>query len=224
LIRKAGAYTYLGENNKAKQFAEEAVPEALIFPPFHAYALAVLARYLIKERNLVEAEILLRKREEIQQHNKTIFELEIVMALVEIEFALANGKLDGALLQMNALLDLLDRSGARYFLPEAFYLKANILLAQNQFDEALRVLLDARNAAQKIGFRTHLWRILALLTRLTEMHGDRESARHYRDEVLPVIEFIAAHTKDAELRGSFFRFVESTGIQLDNFNHIRSIG
>jgi tetratricopeptide (TPR) repeat protein len=223
LLQKAWAFAYLGENDKAKQLAEKVVPEAAIFPPFHAYALTIFARYLIKEGNLSEAENLLRTRKEIQEHNKTIFELEVVMALIDIEFALASGKLEASLLQMNALLDLLDRSGARYFLPEAYYLKANILLVQDQRDAALRVLLDARDAAQEIGFRTQLWRILALLARVAEARGDRESARRYRKEALPVIEFIAAHTNDAELRESFIRFVESAGIQLDTINPTRSI-
>jgi tetratricopeptide (TPR) repeat protein len=214
-------YTHLGAHGKAKQSANEAISDAVIFPPFHAYALVVSARYYIREGNFIEADKLLRKRAEIQEHNKTIFELEIVMALVEIEFALANGDQAGAMAQMDALLGLLDRSGARYFLPETLSLKANIMLAQNQIDEAQSVLLKARAAAQQIGSRTHLWRILASLARLTESHGDHESARQYREEALPVIEFIAAHTSDAELRESFFRLVESEGIQL-NFEQMRS--
>lgn len=223
-IHQALTYAHLGAIEQAGRTALDTLRNSASFAPFHAYALAAAARYLILQGDLSEAERLLQRKVEVQGQNKTIFEIEAVTRLVDIEFAAARSELNKALEAMGLLLEWLVRSGARYFLPETLFLKSRLLLAVSRDEEAEGVLLEAREIALEIGFRTYLWRILAKLARLAEERGDRDAGAKYREEAYPVVDFIVAHTSDPELRGTFGRLVESEGLRYPIQNDSRSTG
>ncbi len=206
LVQQAWTYAHLGQPQRARQSAEAAMQDAASFPPFYAYTLAVNAGYLLQGGDLPRAAELLQKA---QSPQKTILEIDIVIMQMQVAFALANGALEDAMRQMDALLALLERAGARYFLPEALSLHAEILLAQGRRAAACTALVEAGEAAREIGFRAILWRILAMLAELAETAGE---AATLREEAGEVAAFIAGQITDPDLRADFEGYVGSQGV------------
>lgn len=206
MIQQAWTYSHLGLPHKARALADAAVSDAAGFAPFLHYAQGVAAQYALRAGDHELARHL-HTQSAIMRDQKTLLEIDIVLALVDAEFQLADGRLDAAARAIHSLLDLLRRSGAKYFLPEALMLQAEIAAGNPEASRA--ALLEARAMAADMQFRACLWQILA---RLAEAAGEVDTAGQYRAEAIPVVQYIADHTSDPALRASFLGFAASQGI------------
>ncbi len=214
LIQRSWVYSDLGATEQASEVSEQAVKDSTDFRPFQFYALAVSAAYHLRAGRLELAQARLRESARIP-HQKTLLEIDMVIEQIEVEFSIAAQDYAGAQQKLEAHLDQIVRSGARYHLPAAYSLQAALYLAQERAEDGAEALLEARLAAGQIGFRSRLWRILAALARLAEAGGDPAAARAYRQEAGPIIAFISEHISEPDWRTAFHRYVDSHGLHVE---------
>ncbi len=98
------------------------------------------------------------------------------------------------------MTDKLRQFGARAYIPHALYLQARALLALNQDKAACDLLQEARAEAEAIGTRRTLWSILFALSQLQTNPTDAQRLRRQAQEI---IQSIADHIGNPELRASF---------------------
>jgi class 3 adenylate cyclase/tetratricopeptide (TPR) repeat protein len=119
------------------------------------------------------------------------------------EIALANRQYENALKRMFELKEEMDKTGARWLLPDVLNLMGRSLLALGKNEEAFRSLEEARNEAEKQISRRSLWVCLLSLAELEESQGHLEVGRKLREEASSVVAFIIDHIDDPDLRAAF---------------------
>jgi class 3 adenylate cyclase len=207
LVKLAFLYESLGAPQKAHQAAEEAVELSSSFIPFQSYTLAALARSYIRAGDLEKAKNLLEKSEML--HSRTLLEIDIVIELVNIEYLINLGEFGRAERRLGDLIELLNKSGARFFFPETLALKADLYKRQKRFEEALVTLKEAWQAAVEIGFRIPGWEILVESARLEARLGGPAEAERYFKRATQIVEEIDAQIHEPELKESFKEHVAS---------------
>ena len=127
----------------------------------------------------------------------TIFE-----HLANVELALATG--DHAL-GLKLAEDLFNEAAplTRVDIPDVLRCKGIALLELNRLDEALRILTEARSAAEKLDATPQLWLILSSLADVHEKLGNVEEVESNRQEARNIIEQIAESLQEIGLRDSF---------------------
>jgi class 3 adenylate cyclase len=184
----AWLYDHLGAHDLALEAAQRGVEASGRFPPFRSLSLAMLARGRVRAGAWAQAQTLLEQADQ-PESRQTLQMIDLIVDLVTVEYHLARHDFAHAEAYLDILLGKMSDSGARYFLPDALHLKAKFLLDQGGAGEALDTLRQARAAAQEIGSRIILWRILADL-------GEVEAA-------LQEVDFIAGNISGAALRKTF---------------------
>jgi ATP/maltotriose-dependent transcriptional regulator MalT len=172
-------------------------------PAWRPWTLAVLARIYLLAGDVAQAETVVKAS--LSDADKVGFlSFAIFLAsLSEAQLALAQGDCAHAIAVMDELSALLRKGGMRAYLPDALYLKAKALLAQNRVGEAHEVLADARAVAEAIGSRRSLWPILLSLSQLEAKRGNPVEAANLRQQTREIVEYIAGHAGTSELRTSF---------------------
>ncbi len=127
------------------------------------------------------------------------------------EFALARGDLTEATRLTDELLNGLERTQTRRHLPLARTLKAKVLLAQNQVEEARTMLTQARAEAEATGVRHGLPSVLIALSQVEARLGNAAEAQAARTQARQVIDYIAAHAP-ADVRESFLALPDVRGV------------
>lgn len=94
------------------------------------------------------------------------------------------------------ILSKIHRSGARYFLPEALYLKASDRLT-------LSGLPGSPGDSRKFRIPECAWGILASSARLVYRRSDVAKTRALTEQARQVVHFIAEHIPEQDLRESF---------------------
>ncbi len=192
-------YDHLGAHNLALEAAQRSYDASTSLPLFRPLSLATLARQRVHSGEWVEAQKLLE--EASSGAHQTLQLIDLVADMVTIEYHLGLGEFAQFPTILETFLDKLRDSGARYFLPDALYLKATYLHEIGETKEARDVLLEARVTAEEIESKITLWRILA---DLDEVEDARE-----------VVGSIAATISDAALHETFMNhskpFIEREG-------------
>jgi tetratricopeptide (TPR) repeat protein len=214
LVFQVWTYSHVGAEDKARDLAEGAVWNAEDFAPFLQFTLAVHAGFRLRAGDLAGATELHEKAAAMGRQI-TILDIDIIIALSEIEFKLHTGKLAEAEERIAEIMALINRSGARLFLPETLRLQAELLLAQGRPDQARETLAEAAGCAREIGYRTQLWQILADQAALAESAGDLQPAVSCRQEAGSVARFIFDHISAPELKESFRDLARSKGILIN---------
>lgn len=177
-------------------------------PGFKAWTLASLARLQVMDGNLEMAEATLAEgygclnRQDLMTHGP------LELPLAEAELALAKHDAPRAVAVIDELLARLRQIGMRAFLTDALYLKGQALLAQGKIAEAQTILSEARAEAEALGSRRMLWRIFTALSRIEAEHHHPAEARQLNQQAREVIEYLADHTGNSELRASFLNLPE----------------
>jgi ATP/maltotriose-dependent transcriptional regulator MalT len=182
------------------------------------------------ERSPLAVPIVMGSRAEIQLLRGELGEAETTLAQSTIErlpgpihfaaaahvellrgrLALARGD-DGTAVEIaETVIEWLRRLGVRPFLPAALLLKGTALRASAGVTEAetLDVLIEARAEAERLAFRTILWRIDVELSGVSATRGDAARAAELRGEARGLIEQIAASIDEPELRTRFLDLPE----------------
>jgi len=197
-------YAKLGDRSRGIQRVRQALAEAHArLPNWHSWPAGVLARLLILNGDLVEAEKTIQAGYVgVNRENYTTF-AAVVLPMAESELARARGDYDQAAKLMDDLAVGLRQKNNRPYLAETLYLESEALLARGRVDEAYQVLIEARAAAEALGERWNLWRILMSLSKLEAQRGNPTAAQALQRQVREIVEFIADHIGAPELRASF---------------------
>jgi predicted ATPase/class 3 adenylate cyclase len=211
LISRAVTYDFLGARELALEAAEGAVWDSEDFPPFKQLALAVCARLRHAAGNTTGAEVLLKEVRSLSDQ-KTIIHIEIESAFAEIEINFKNGDPDSAEAQCAKMLDLIEGSGARYYLPKALKSFAEIAMARGDLKSAADFLDRAAEAARAIGHRVILLDILTRKIELETRQANRIPDDGTRQECQELCGRIATNIGDPALKETFLRSMAVKGI------------
>ncbi len=133
---------------------------------------------------------------------RTVSMFPIMLSLLG-EIALARGQLERARNFAKRTLKLLQRSQIGLFLPDLLALRGRLHLAEGEFEDGQRDLLEALEEARRQRSRRALYPILSTLVKLEAERGDHEAASAYAQEGRQVVNYIADHLPTLELRASF---------------------
>jgi tetratricopeptide (TPR) repeat protein len=200
----AAVYGSLGAVEQGLETVNLALTVAETHMPFlRVYVLTKLAQLHLRQGNLLEAEAAVDQGKKDSNREAAPIYFQFVI-LAEVELALRQGNYEHALAATGDLLTTLNQIGLRAYIPEALYLRGQILAAMDQTEAARKTLLEARAEAEAIGSRRMLWQILFALSRL---ETDPTEAKRLRRQAQEIVEYISDHTP-LELQASFLDLAE----------------
>lgn len=205
-------YGSLGAVDRGIELAQAARSRAeQKLPSFRPWALASLARLDVLMGDLVQAQSDLKQgyaglAEDLAQHSF------IELALGDAELALKQNEYSRVILAMDDLYARLSQIGICPFRSDALYLKGKALLERGDLDAAHEILLQAQIQAEEIGSRRMLWQILFDQSRVEEQRGNHNQAKNLRLKAREIVEFIANHISDADLRASFLGLPQAQAV------------
>jgi DNA-binding SARP family transcriptional activator/predicted ATPase len=118
---------------------------------------------------------------------------------------LARGEYEAALAAGERLMGYLQQTGLQPFRSDALYIQGRALWALDRTGEARTVLEAARQEAERLHTRRNLWEILAAQAQMAAAQWEVEMAVGLRHQAGEVIQFIADHIEEDELRAGFLR-------------------
>jgi class 3 adenylate cyclase/tetratricopeptide (TPR) repeat protein len=194
-----------GALDQAEQWADKLseVIRGNPIPVFQAVFLASVGRAKIARGKIDEGKSLLEEAFEglDRERLKSPFLAPLYVADGHLQLALGNAK--AARRRLHALIRRLKELGSRYNLAESLWLYGKTWLALDNTEEAKKALLEATAVAEKTSERTILWQILATLSDLERMGGNRAEAGELRGQAQKILDYIAEHAGSDELRDSF---------------------
>jgi tetratricopeptide (TPR) repeat protein len=199
----------LGDRPLGFQLVRQALAEAHArLPNWHSWPAGVLARLLILEGDLAEAEKTIQAGYVgVNPENYTTFSA-IVLPMAESELARARGDYQQAVKVMDELIAGLRRKNFHPYRAEALYLKSEALLAQGREDEAYPVLAEAHTHSEALGERWNGWRILRSLSKLEAKRGNLATAQAFQRQAREMVAYLAEQIREPELRNSFLNQLE----------------
>jgi hypothetical protein len=186
----------LGALDRAEALAKGVLEEAgRLSRTWMQTAMIDLLTILGARRGVVDAEVAAHA-----EHDKTWFRL---LPLADAEAALARGDFAQALALAEQMAEAGKRLGLRrgHILAQELALRA--LAGLERWDELLARADAALAAAERAGFRTRTWRILASRARARAASGDAAGARDDRSAARKLLDDMAARIADPELRAAF---------------------
>jgi len=168
----------------------------------HPYTWGLLAYLNVLDGKLEHAESILQRFPE----NTDAGELTsggVFVPLAQTELALRQGNYPRVIELTERFKVAMRHRGIHQYLPDVFYSCSRAFLGQGDTEAAQRELAEARQAAETVGSRRMLWQILAALGQIEAQHGHPTEARNFYQQAQAIIEYIASHISDAELRQTF---------------------
>ncbi len=124
------------------------------------------------------------------------------------ELALAEGKFEEALSQVETFLEQAHGMGVYGYDPPKLLLKGRILHGSGQFDEAYSIYKQAKSVAEEQNARPELWQICAQLAEMEAERGELEAAQSLKEQARDVIGFISDHAGRDDFRAAFLAMPE----------------
>jgi DNA-binding SARP family transcriptional activator len=118
---------------------------------------------------------------------------------------LARGEAEAALAVGERLLAYLQQTGIQPFHSDALYIQGRALWALDRAGEAQTALAAAQQEAERLRARRILWEILAAQAEMAAAQGETETAVDLRRQAEAVIQSIADHIEEEDLRAGFLR-------------------
>jgi tetratricopeptide (TPR) repeat protein len=128
--------------------------------------------------------------------------MDLTLKLAQCRLALAGKDLAQAITILDAVLGNIRKFKIDQYLCEALFLKGQAHLMNGERDSAKAAFEEARLAAEAIGSRWRLWQILAALAGI-EPDSGKSSA--LKSEAGEIIQFIADHIHDDEMKSQFLQ-------------------
>jgi tetratricopeptide (TPR) repeat protein len=168
-------------------------------PVLRAHTLGIIAHLQLLDGNVTEAEAAIDAGK--QEPSKDTWPAYFVpVPLADGELALKQGDYQRAMAVTDALLSSLREFGMRSQIPYVLYLQGQALLGLGETETARQRWSESRSEAEAIGSRRTIWRALLALSQL---EADPAEAERLRREARQVIDYIAEHIEQADLRRSF---------------------
>ncbi len=206
----------LGALDRAGALAEELYRERdQIIPGFYSWCLTRVARVKLAQGNLPLAQKIHADSVRNVEVNKTPLWLMPEVTVTGALMQLALGRPELALSETNRVIERTRRAGMKPSLTELLLVQAKALAALNQPEVAADSLQEAARVAEVIGQRRLLWQILAALAEVETKRGNVAAAELARGRAREVIEYVADHAGDAELRESFLAMPEVRSVLHD---------
>lgn len=176
---------------------------------FTDWGLSVLARINLLKGNLDLAE---EHINEVRAQRKKHQGSQLALGggsfpLAEMELALARGEFAHARDLSDKYIRFSLASHISAALPESLYLKGLALARLGDMDVARSVLMEGRSAAQTLGARLRLWRILTALSELEAQCGKPAEAQDMLAQARAIVAYIAEHMP-SDLRAAFVSLPE----------------
>ena len=197
-------YSALGAFDRAVALCRQVVGRGSAgFQPFQAWALAHLSRIYTRQGNLAAAADAARQAREKFPPLDYIVYLTVPVALAEGELALAQEDNPGAIAAVAPVIARYEATGIGYRVTDALLVHARAHMARHELDRAEETLKRARAIAERVSSRQTLWQILLEQSRIADTRGQAAQAKALRDQARGVVDYIADHIGDAELKASF---------------------
>jgi tetratricopeptide (TPR) repeat protein len=170
-------------------------------PMARTHCLGVIARLHVLESNLSEAAATVHTAQQVpvQYIWPGYF---VPVPLADGELALKQGDFERAMKVTDELFAQLVESGIRLHLPYVLYMQGQALLGLGQEENARQHLLESRSLAEEMGSRRVEWRALLALS---QIESDPVRAERLRRRGRQVVDGIAAHIDQEDLRNSFLQ-------------------
>jgi hypothetical protein len=163
------------------------------------FILATIAQLHLVHGRLTEAEAVIKRVKKDPDLKERVLRLTNV---AEAILALGQSKHKRALNIIEELIVNPSQSEKKSSLPELLLLKGRILQANSQEDAARKCLRETRAAAATLGSKRILWQVLFSLSQLED---DPIEVLGLRQQAQEIVQYIANHTSDPELRALFLK-------------------
>jgi tetratricopeptide (TPR) repeat protein len=168
----------------------------------HPYTWGLLAYLNVLDGNLERAEAILQ-RFPSETDAGELTSGGVLVPLAQTELALKQKNYPRVIEMTERFKVAMRRMGLHQYLPEVLYARSRAFLGQGDSEAAQRELEEARRAAEALNARRTLWQILAALGRIEAERGHPADARKFYQSAQEIIEYIANHIGDSELRQTF---------------------
>ncbi|MCL5998747.1 MAG: tetratricopeptide repeat protein, partial [Chloroflexi bacterium] len=197
-------YGSLGWVDRGLEIAEQACDLAeRQYHLLRPWPLASLVRLHLRKGDVATAEAVMRASHDNHNLKDIFFPAPVWIALANGELALAQGNYTGAIAAMDDIIAHMHNTHARPGLTDVLYVKARALMAQEQHDQARVVLSEARREAEALSSCRTLWQIVSALSLIEAQQGHVVEARALQREARGLIDRIARHITQPDLRQRF---------------------
>jgi class 3 adenylate cyclase/tetratricopeptide (TPR) repeat protein len=196
----ADLYGYLGAVKLGFETAQRALSVSETqMPMASSHCLGVIARLHLLEGDAVAAAAAVRAAQNVPA--RSIWPgFFVPVPLADGELALKQGDYERVMKVTDALLSKLREFGMRCHYPRVLYMQGRALLGLGQEQEARGRWLESRSEAEAIGSRRVQWRVLLALS---QIQPDPAEAERLRSQARQVVDYIAEHIDQEDLRRSF---------------------
>jgi len=196
---KAWLYTMLGDLKTAERIQSEILSFVDQYESFKPLLLVTQAQHKLFASDHNEAKKIF---EEIGRDYGTDSELIFhpFIFTLHVEIHLANQDFDIALQTAESYVQTLLTSQIKILVPDLLNQKARALIGLGRREDAHQELQTAHSLAEEQKSRRILW---AILLDLADLESDQTIAEAYRKEAHKIIDYIAEHISNIELREHF---------------------
>jgi tetratricopeptide (TPR) repeat protein len=196
----ADLYGDLGAVNLGMETARHSLSVAEThIPVARTHCLGVIARLHLLEDSVTDAAVAVREAQNVPVQN--IWPGYFVpVPLADGELALKQGDYERAMTATDGLLSQLREFGMRSYYPYVLYMQGQAALGLRREEEARDRYLESLAEAEAIGSRRVQWRVLLALS---QIEPDPAEAERLRGQARHVVDTIAEHIDQEDLRRSF---------------------
>lgn len=174
---------------------------------------AIYAYLNIQQGDLLSARSSLQQIQ-LEVDNIGIAHVTVITPLLRCQLAVAEADYALVIDLATEFTQILENSGVRVGLADAYYYRAQGLLAQGKFDLAQHALTQANQVAESLQARRIQWQILLGMSKLMSQSGNEAASMRLLQDAHSTVEYIIKHIPDKTLRNSFTNFADVRSLLL----------
>ena len=168
---------------------------------------AIHAYLHIQQGNLPSAELALQHIQ-LAVDDVGIAHVTVIAPLLRCQLALAQSDYEGVVQQSSQFINVLQTSGVRVGLADAYFYKAQGLFAQEKLEHSRQALIYAHQIAESLQARRILWQILLRQSDIEARLGNNSESIHLRQEAKAILDHIVKTIPEGDMRASFIKLPE----------------